>query len=885
MGVMETWLEPELEEPGVRSEPLSPVQELPQFTFRRRRTSVTSSSGISATLLSPSPQPSRVPPSQIAFGVNVGRRDSGTMKLESEVENEAAEGNDSATAGVAVRVLVRCRPLLDASRARLSIFTEGSSSGQVSISLQAPPDLGSPKRMVATPGRAAQSPRHSRGTSPMGSPSSSPKRNSRRSVTSIEADGSVTRTYLCNSFCSESSSQEDVFSHASPIVDRVMEGYNGTIFCYGITGSGKTFTMSGPPKDKGACPDPNMQGIVQRSAWRIFEYISQRSQQGEVFAVEASFLEIYSSDGHREVVMDLLAEEKSAEKPEIKQDPLCPQSFICEGLRKVPINSPDAMNEALEAGRRRCTFMETSRNCLSSRSHCLFVVTVECLIDSENGLPPVVKRGKLVLVDLAGSESLKKVMASSESNEELRRKQAIGINRVLSHLGSVVNNLNLGFQNASGYRNSALTMLLRDCLGGSARALLVANIGPEAEWSSETFTTLTFAQQMMQIRNVEKAVVVDHEKSVLVQMRQRHEECIRRLREETISSDATPKEREERVRLQSDLDDLNGRLLTKRKATETLETLQEEHRRKMDAMREEMTEHMKVRCNSIQGSLVQDIQGLQQAIETKAREEGEIAEKRFKERHEAAVTSVQTELQSTVEATKLVESDVAQLRVQLAAAEEKAKTLQELQHDAVRDREALEKERRELADQASDQLRRIAELEGEMQKHRSEGTVLQAEAERLTTARAQEVEAFRLEKENWQSNEAKMEDSLQQAKLELDEHQKLLEEAKKQAEMAHRAEIDGLKAQASELEASSTSRRLEYEEVKDKQARLESDVRACRESEATLRRQCEQEVHDYEDKIDAANQNINEILNMLHQVQSSIMHATKSRTDIQLVQS
>merc|ERR1719161_1259465 len=87
--------------------------------------------------------------------------------------------------------------------------------------------------------------------------------------------------------------------------------------------------------------------------------------------------------------MDLLAEEKSTEKPEIKQDPLCPQSFICEGLRKVPINSPDAMNEALEAGRRRCTFMETSRNCLSSRSHCLFIVTIECLIEQENGAQPL----------------------------------------------------------------------------------------------------------------------------------------------------------------------------------------------------------------------------------------------------------------------------------------------------------------------------------------------------------------------------------------------------------------------------------------------------------------------------------------------------------------
>merc|ERR1719272_1656292 len=100
---------------------------------------------------------------------------------------------------------------------------------------------------------------------------SSPSRRSHRG----SIDGGVSRTYLCNNFCDESTSQEDVFAHAAPIVDRVMEGYNGTIFCYGITGSGKTFTMSGPPKDKGAVRDAEQQGIVQRSAWRIFEFISQ----------------------------------------------------------------------------------------------------------------------------------------------------------------------------------------------------------------------------------------------------------------------------------------------------------------------------------------------------------------------------------------------------------------------------------------------------------------------------------------------------------------------------------------------------------------------------------------------------------------------------------
>lgn len=717
----------------------------------------------------------------------------------------------------------------------------------------------------------------------MGSPT---RRNSHRSsVTSV--DGSVSRTYLCNSFCDESSSQEDVFALASPIVDRAMEGYNGTIFCYGITGSGKTFTMSGPPKEKGSLQssicEPHLQGIVQRSAWRIFEYISQRSKQGEVFAVEASFLEIYSGDGHRETLLDLLAEEKSPEKPEIKQDPLCPQSFSCEGLRRVPINSPDAMCEALETGRRRCTFMETSRNCLSSRSHCLYIVTIECLIERDNGAPPLVKRGKLVLVDLAGSESLKKVVAANGDNEELRRKQAIGINRVLSHLGSVVNNLNMGFQNSTGYRNSALTMLLRDCLGGSARALLIANIGPEAEWSSETNMTLTFAQQMMQVRNVEKAVVVETEKSVLVQMRQRHEECIRRLQEEPIRSDATPKEREERKGLQSELDDLNQRLLTKSKATETLESLQDEHRRKLDAMRDEMAQTMSEQLNSIQGTLVQDIQGLQQAIESKAREEGEIAEKRLLERHEAAVTTVQSELSSTVEAKRLAESDVSQLRLQLAAAEERAQTLQELQLDAVREREALEKERREVADQASEQLRRLAELEGEMQRHRSEATVLQAEAERLSAARAQEAEAFQIEKENWMTLEAKMVANLESAKMELKEQEQLGDEKKQMAESSHQSEIESLRARSSKLEADTSSRRVEYEEVRNEQARLEAELRTCRELEVTLRRDFEQEVHEYEDKIDAANQNINEILTMLHQVQSSIMHATKSRTDAQAV--
>lgn len=848
----------------LRESPLSP-----QFSFRRRPRHSRSDDAMPLATSLLASMPSRLAQNAVS-STDVGR---------TVGENEGNEAcSDQLGNGVAVRVMVRCRPPLDALVARSRLSSETFAPGKVNVTVQVPsattpsPSASSTApllaaRPVATPGRAA-SPRPQ-------SPQQGLRSPGRRPSASRNGDGSSSRSFLCNCFCNESATQEEVFAQAAPVVDRVMEGYNGTIFCYGITGSGKTFTMSGPPQEKGSVRDPNLQGIVQRAAWRVFEFISQRSQQGEVFAVEASFLEVYSADGVRETLVDLLVDEKSNQHLEIKQDPHCPQSFLCEGLRRVPINSPDAMNEALEAGRRRCTFMETSRNCLSSRSHCLFLVTVECLIDRDNGAPPIVKRGKLVLVDLAGSESLKKVMASNEDDEELRRKQAIGINRVLSHLGSVVNNLNLGFQNSTGYRNTALTMLLRDCLGGSARALLIANVGPEAEWSSETSTTLTFAQQMMQVRNVEKAVVVDNEKSVLVQMRERHNECIRRLQEEPIGSDATPKQRQERSGLQAELDELNKRLLTKSKATETLEQLQEEQRRKMDAMRAEVAQTMAEQLQSVQGSLVQDIQGLQQVLESKAKEEGEKTEKRLIEKQEAELSSVQTELSSAVEARRVVEGDVAKLRVQLAAAEQRAQTLQELQSDVSRDRESFDKERRELADKASEQLQRTAEVEGEMQRYRSEASVLQSEVERLTAARACDTEVAAVETANRSILEAKTTADIQRLKDELGEQQKLVDLKAKEAEICHQQDIEKLKAQISKLEADTSSRRVEYEDVRIAQAKLQEELRIGRELEAALRQNLEQEVHEHEDKIDIANQNISEILTMLQQVQNSIMHATK----------
>lgn len=684
------------------------------------------------------------------------------------------------------------------------------------------------------------------------------------------------RNFRCNSFCDEGSSQEDVFAHCAPIIDRVMEGYNGTIFCFGVTGSGKTYTMSGPPQDKRRRQEQpavpvEAQGIVQRAATRIFEFIRDRGEQGEIFSVESSFLEIYSGDGMRETLVDLLADGKDAEhKLEMKRDPTNDQSFVCSGLTSVPIRSPDDLFEVLALGRRRCTYMETSRNCLSSRSHCIFAVTVESLGEQESG--NLVRRGKLVLVDLAGSESLKKVSAASEANEELRRRQAIGINRVLSNLGAVVNNLNTGFQNCAGYRNSALTMLLRDCLGGSARALLIANISPEAAWCSETFTTLTFAQQMMQVRNVEKPVLIEGSQSVLMQMRLRHLECVQRLQEQQQAA-PDPEEGEDWQKIQKEVDELNKRLLTRNSATETLAQMQQEQNRKIEQLRVEVTQAMAEQFASIQEQSAKDLEGLREAIQAAAREGGAQMEQRQTDLLEAQLSNHQSDINESVAVRRAAETDVAQIRVQVAAAEERVLLLQELQQDVARERGDLESERRALRQQADEQYRKVTDIECEKEKYRAEGAVLRDEVDRLHTLSTTDQVTASEDRQAWRGREAELQALATATRAQLEVHG-CQAELRHEAALQHHGRVEALRAQITRLEAESTVQAKELESMQKEQVSLQEDLRLRRLQEDRFRRGVEEEVNQYEEDIEEAQHRADELMAMLAEVQSSIMLAT-----------
>mmetsp|Transcript_30325 Transcript_30325/g.66360 ORF Transcript_30325/g.66360 Transcript_30325/m.66360 type:complete len:786 (+) Transcript_30325:91-2448(+) len=759
---------------------------------------------------------------------------SSTQEL-AENDDDRMDDSISVPESTGVRVIVRCRPLLKKDESPIKIAADRNGKEKASVNIDIPPGV------VEKPSYAEDLKR-------------------------FRASGQ--RSFRCNSFFGPEASQEDIFEAASPILDRTMEGYNGTVFCYGVTGSGKTYTMTGPPEDNGARDRDDNAGIVQRTARRIFEYIRDRSIKGEVFVVEASFLEICSNDGTREELVDLLAEDNR--KLEVKQDPLNLQSFICDGLRKVPIRSPDEMLEVLKKGQARCTYMETTRNCHSSRSHCLFMLNIESLAAHADMSEPIVQRGKLMLVDLAGSESLKKVQASSDANEELRKKQAIGINRVLSSLGTVVNNMNIGL--AGGHRDSALTMLLRDCLGGNSRALLIANIGSELEYIDESAKTLMFAQQMMAVKNVASVNRIEQDQSSLLQMRQRHADCIRILQEKV--SDTVDEELEERRRLKEELEDLNKRLLTKDSAEQTLEEMAKEQFIKIDEMKLEMTQAMSTELEKMRKQSLQDLDNLRASVEEHV---SNVDKSRYlitSEENETKWSKLQVDLQEAIKALRTTEEEASDLRVRLASTEERARMLQMRQEEVKKERADFDEERRSLRQQGEQQWQRLSKAEGELQKYRAEAEVQRNELARLNDLRTEDTETIRREREAWRLREAELQREIVDLQRQLDERKRDADLKGLRAE-AERQQTEGsLRLQLEKLEAEVSTRADQLVAAQKTQALLQEEKEAMLEREKTAKEQFDEEMKKCKEELEEAARREQELMVMLNEVQDSIITAS-----------
>ena len=272
--------------------------------------------------------------------------------------------------------------------------------------------------------------------------------------------------------------QEQVFNEtAKPILESVMHGYNGTIFAYGQTGTGKTFTMEGNDNEKD-------KGIIPRSIDWIFDNIKNYTNQQ--FLVRGSFVEIYNEE-----VRDLLSKNTKAKLNVREKDKV----FYLEDVTVYQAENAQKMIDMQKMGRVNRATGATKMNPGSSRSHSIFTIIVEASETDENNETHY-RVGKLNLVDLAGSERQSKTESTGE-----RFKEATKINLSLTILGSVINKLVSGKTQYIPYRDSKLTMLLQDSLGGNTKTVMIANVGPADYNYDETLNTLWYASHAKKIKN------------------------------------------------------------------------------------------------------------------------------------------------------------------------------------------------------------------------------------------------------------------------------------------------------------------------------------------------------------------------------------------------
>jgi kinesin family protein 3/17 len=300
--------------------------------------------------------------------------------------------------------------------------------------------------------------------------------------------------------------QVDVYNEvARPIVDCVLEGYNGTIFAYGQTGTGKTFTM------EGVRTVPELRGIIPNSFAHVFGAIAKA--EGDVrFLVRVSYLEIYNEE-----VRDLLGKDQ-LQHLEVKERP--DVGVYVKDLSMYVVNNADDMDRIMTLGNKNRAVGATNMNAHSSRSHAIFTVTIECSDKGPDGKQRV-RAGKLHLVDLAGSERQSKTGATGQ-----RLKEATKINLSLSTLGNVISALVDGKSQHIPYRNSKLTRLLQDSLGGNSKTVMVANLGPADYNYDESISTLRYANRAKNIKN--KARINEDPKDALLRQLQEEMEKLKK---------------------------------------------------------------------------------------------------------------------------------------------------------------------------------------------------------------------------------------------------------------------------------------------------------------------------------------------------------------------
>mmetsp|Transcript_34161 Transcript_34161/g.82231 ORF Transcript_34161/g.82231 Transcript_34161/m.82231 type:complete len:1318 (+) Transcript_34161:147-4100(+) len=335
-----------------------------------------------------------------------------------------------------------------------------------------------------------------------------------RTVTVLKGSGKkqLKQTYKFDNVFTAFSTQGEVFEQTlQPVIKDVLNGYESTVFAYGQTGTGKTHTMEGNLDER------EEYGVIPRSAELIFSKL-QTDPQFVEHKVYCSFLEIYNEE-----LCDLLVGSSSSSSSSSsgsaaagvtkQQHKLAimegPNGPFCRGLSEQQVESSDDLLQLMRQAQQQRQVGETNMNKQSSRSHCIFTLRVEAkrqLADSSSsGRGSVLEvGGKLHCVDLAGSECAKSANldGTKSADQAARERERMNINRSLLTLGRVVSTLKELSQGKSSkqknvripYRDSKLTRILQESLGGRCKTCLIATVSPSVTAIEESLSTLNYAQ-------------------------------------------------------------------------------------------------------------------------------------------------------------------------------------------------------------------------------------------------------------------------------------------------------------------------------------------------------------------------------------------------------
>ncbi|KAL4595477.1 hypothetical protein ACB092_12G093900 [Castanea dentata] len=369
----------------------------------------------------------------------------------------------------------------------------------------------------------------------------------------IFAGGSTKKIFKFDRVYTPKDDQVDVFADASPMVVSVLDGYNVCIFAYGQTGTGKTFTMEGSEQNR---------GVNYRTLKQLFK-IAEERKDTFTYSISVSVLEVYN-----EQIRDLLATSPTSKKLEIRQ--------ASEGVHHVPgiveakVENIKEVWSVLQAGSNARAVGSNNVNEHSSRSHCMLCI----MVSTKNLMNGECTKSKLWLVDLAGSERLAKTEVQGD-----RLKEAQNINRSLSALGDVISALASKSCHIP-FRNSKLTHLLQDSLGGDSKTLMFVQISPSEQDLGETLSSLNFATR---VRGVELGPArkqidmgeLQKLKMMLDKAKQElrsKEEALKKLEENLHNSEGRAKDKDQLCRSQQEkVSELEGRLASKTQFCRQLE--------------------------------------------------------------------------------------------------------------------------------------------------------------------------------------------------------------------------------------------------------------------------------------------------------------------------